>query len=74
MGGLEAYVDVKGGVIKSVRLAGDFFATGDVEAMLGRLNGVEMNREAVSAALPDEVGDVIMNLNKDELVDLITEN
>lgn len=71
VGGLEAYVDVKGGVIKSVRLTGDFFATGDVEAMLGRLNGVEMNREAVSTALPKNVEEVIMNLNKDELVSLI---
>ena len=70
-GCLEAHVEVKGGVIRSVELTGDFFATGDVEAALDSLKGVRMSREAVSAALPESAGGVIMNLGKEELVSLI---
>ncbi len=72
VGGLEARIDVRGGVVRGVSLGGDYFATGDVDALMQRLVGVRMEREAVEAALPERVDDVVMGLRKDDLVSLLT--
>ena len=74
VGSVEASIEVKGGVVRSVSLSGDFFAKGDVEAMMGCLCGVRLCREAVSAALPERTDEVIMNLGRDDLVGLIAED
>ena len=74
VGSVEASIEVKGGVVRSVSLSGDFFAKGDVEAMMGCLCGVRLCREAVSAALPERADEVIMNLGRDDLVGLIAED
>lgn len=72
MGELEALIDVKGTVIKSVTLNGDFFVTGDVDGgLLACLNNVVLTREAVALALPDHTEDYIMNLRKEDFVDLL---
>lgn len=71
-GELEALIDVKGTVIKSVTLNGDFFVTGDVDGgLLACLNNVVLTREAVALALPDHTEDYIMNLRKEDFVDLL---
>ena len=75
VGGIEARIDVKGGIIRSIRLTGDFFATGDVDSLLnGCLKGVPLEREAVAEALPDRLDGIIMNLGKDDFVSLLTED
>lgn len=74
VGSVEASIEVKGGVVRSASLSGDFFAKGDVEAMMGRLCGVRLCREAVSAALPERTDEVIMNLGRDDLASLIAED
>lgn len=72
VGELEALIDVKGTVIKSVTLNGDFFVTGDVDGgLLACLNNVVLTREAVVLALPDHTEDYIMNLRKEDFVDLL---
>lgn len=72
VGELEALIDVKGTVIKSVTLNGDFFVTGDVDGgLLTCLNNVVLTREAVALALPDHTEDYIMNLRKEDFVDLL---
>lgn len=72
VGELEALIDVKGTVIKSVTLNGDFFVTGDVDGgLLACLNNVVLTREAVALALPDHTEDYIMNLCKEDFVDLL---
>lgn len=72
VGELEALIDVKGTVIKSVTLNGDFFVTGDVDGgLLACLNNVVLTREAVALALPDHTEDYIMNLRKENFVDLL---
>ena len=72
VGELEALIDVKGTVIKSVTLNGDFFVTGDVDGgLLACLNNVVLTREAVALALPDHTEDYIMNLRKEDFVDLL---
>lgn len=74
VGCIEASVEAKGGVIKSVGLTGDFFATGDVDAMLHGLEGVGTDCESISAALPERVDNIIMNLRKDDLVNLLADS
>lgn len=72
VGELEALIDVKGTVIKSVTLNGDFFVTGDVDGgLLACLNNVVLTRDAVALALPDHTEDYIMNLRKEDFVDLL---
>lgn len=72
VGELEALIDVKGTVIKSVTLNGDFFVIGDVDGgLLACLNNVVLTREAVALALPDHTEDYIMNLRKEDFVDLL---
>lgn len=72
VGELEALIDVKGTVIKSVTLNGDFFVTGDVDGgLLACLNNVVLTRETVALALPDHTEDYIMNLRKEDFVDLL---
>lgn len=72
VGELEALIDVKGTVIKSVTLNGDFFVTGYVDGgLLACLNNVVLTREAVALALPDHTEDYIMNLRKEDFVDLL---
>ena len=72
VGVLEARLDVKGGVIKAARLDGDYFAMGDVDGLMSRLVGVRLERDAVAEALPERVDDVVMNLSKEDLVELLT--
>lgn len=72
VGEIEALIDVKGTVIKGVTLNGDFFVTGDVDGgLLACLNNVVLTREAVALALPDHTEDYIMNLRKEDFVDLL---
>ena len=73
VGMVEARMDVKGGRIRNIDLKGDYIVTGDVEALCARLKGVELTPEAVRDALPEDLSDIIYNLNNKELTNLITE-
>jgi len=73
VGLVEARIDVKGGRIRNIDLKGDYIVTGDVEALCARLKGVELTPEAVRDALPEDLSDIIYNLNNKELTNLITE-
>jgi lipoic acid synthetase/lipoate-protein ligase A len=73
VGLVEARMDVKGGRIRDIDLKGDYIVTGDVEALCARLKGVELTPEAVRDALPEDLSDIIYNLNNKELTNLITE-
>lgn len=73
VGLVEARINVKGGRIRNIDLKGDYIVTGDVEALCARLKGVELSPEAVRDALPEDLSDIIYNLNNIELTNLITE-
>ncbi len=64
---------VKDNIIRKANLSGDFFLVGDVDAMLlSKLKNVAYTRETVEKALADVVcEDVIMNLNKEKLINLL---
>ena len=66
-------LEVKSGRIRSVSLSGDFFIIGDIDSMLlAKLRGVERTAQAIEEALSGvDVPSVIMNLQKEQLINLI---
>ena len=75
VGELEARLEVRNGIIRSADIMGDFFLVGDIEqAILKPLRGCPLEREALTSALPDDLGDIILHLRKEQLIDLILNN
>ena len=63
---------MKGETVRNVSLGGDFFALGDLdELLLARLRNVRLERQALAEALPERLDDVIMNLRKDDFIDML---
>ena len=73
VGEFHVSVDVKENRIRKVVLVGDFFIIGDIDSMLlARLKGVEYSRAAIEDALAGvETESIIMNLKKEELINLL---
>ena len=73
VGEFRVSLEVKVGRIRSVSLSGDFFIIGDIDSMLlARLRGVERTAQAIEEALSGvDVPSVIMNLQKEQLINLI---
>lgn len=69
VGDFEIRIELKNQIIKQVNIMGDFFLLGDIDKeLLMPLRNVAYNQEAVSQALPYSVSDIIMNLNKTDLL------
>lgn len=71
VGELEARIEIKNGIIREVNILGDFFLVGDLDALLKKLKGCRRNREDLSAVLPDDLSTVILNLNKEDFLELL---
>ena len=73
VGEFHVSLDVKENRIRKVLLAGDFFIIGDLDSMLfSKLKGVEYSRTAIEKALTGvEPREIIMNLEKEELINLL---
>ena len=73
VGEFNVSLDVKENRIRKVLLAGDFFIIGDLDSMLlSKLKGVEYCRAAIEEALANvETAEIIMNLKKEELINLL---
>ena len=73
VGEFHVSVDVKENRIRKVSLAGDFFIVGELDSMLlDRLKGVEYTASAIVDALADvDTSAVIMNLKKEQLINLL---
>ena len=50
-GGVEVFIDVKGGIVQSAKITGDFLAPGPVTELEASLAGVPHTREALTGAL-----------------------
>ena len=72
VGTIEARMEVKNGTIRDIDLKGDFFLTGDIDIIRNALKGKRLVKEQVVAALPDNIGDIIMNLGKEEMAEVLT--
>lgn len=69
-GGVELALGVKGGVILSCAISGDFFTSGDLVALENALAGCPMEREALLRALAPHEG-LIVGVDASSIADLI---
>ena len=72
VGDFEIRIELKNDVIKQMNIMGDFFLVGDIDnRLLNPLRNVPYNRDSVIKALPERVDDLIMNLDKKDLINMI---
>lgn len=73
VGEFELRLEIKKGLIRKVNMLGDFFLVGDLDGgLLARLQGVPFEKNAVEEALLDvEPSAIIMNMTKEQLIELI---
>ena len=73
VGEFELRLEIKKGLIRKVNMLGDFFLVGDLDGgLLARLQGVPFEKKAVEEALLDvEPSAIIMNMTKEQLIELI---
>lgn len=74
VGTIEARMEVKNSIIKDIDLKGDFFLTGDIDTIRKSLRGKRLRLEDIIAALPCNIGDIIMNLRKEHIAEVLLEN
>ena len=75
VGGITVNLELKGNVIRDLQLTGDFLPLCDArQALLERLQGAELNRNALETALDGcNAGEWIMNLTNKQLISLLTD-
>jgi len=72
VGDFEVRMQLKNGIIKDASIMGDFFLVGDIdEGIINHLIGTRMDEESLRAALPETVGDIILHLKKEDLINII---
>ena len=72
VGDIELRIEVKNRVIKGMAMLGDYFIVGDIDGdIINRLKGVEMVRDALRETLPERLDNTILNLKKDDFIDII---
>ena len=72
VGEFEIRIELKNNIIKQMNIMGDFFLLGDIDnRLLAPLRNVAFDKEAVSNALPDKIDDIILNLDKKDLIEMI---
>ena len=71
VGELEARIEIKNGIIREVNILGDYLLVGDLDALLRKLKGCRRDHEGISAALPDDLSTIILNLKKEDFVELL---
>ena len=73
VGELEIRMELRNHIIKEANIMGDYFLVGDIDnRILKPLHNVELSEEAVTNALPEKLDDIILNLQKEDFVRLIT--
>lgn len=72
VGEFEIRIELKNEIIKQINMMGDYFLVGDIDnRLLAPLHNVAFNKEAVTKALPDKIDDIILNLDKKDLIEMI---
>ena len=75
VGELEVRIELKNDIIKSINMMGDYFLTGDLDnRMLKPLRNVPFDEAHIAAALPDRIDDIVMNLKKEEFINILLAN
>lgn len=72
VGEFEIRIELKNEIIKQINMMGDYFLVGDIDnRLLLPLRNVPYTKESVEKALPNRVDDIILNLDKNELIEMI---
>lgn len=72
VGDMEARIEMKGDRIKNITILGDFFIVGDIDKNITHpLHNVKLADNDIVEALPNRLDDVIMNLKRNDFVDLL---
>ena len=71
VGTVEVRMEIKNDVIKDIDFKGDFFLIGDLGELCAAIRGTRYDRDSISSALPDNLNEIINNLNKNDLLTLI---
>ncbi|NPD92618.1 lipoate--protein ligase [Xylanibacter muris] len=72
VGNIELRMELKNNVIKSLTMLGDYFIVGEVDTRIVRpLKGVRLDRRHLTEVLPDRLDDVVLNLRRDDLIDIM---
>ena len=59
---------------EKINMLGDFFIVGDIDkAILSTLKGKQLDRETLVSALPEKLDDTILNLKKEDFINLLVE-
>ena len=72
VGNFVISIEMNHNVIKSIDFKGDFFLIGDIQtAVLQPLINIPLERQALSQALPDDLSDIIKDLHKNDLINIL---
>ncbi len=72
VGEFDIRLELKNEVIKEMNIMGDYFLVGDIDSrLLKPLLGVKLNREELGKALPERLDDLILNLEKEDFINLM---
>ena len=72
VGEFEIRIELKNEIIKQINMMGDYFLVGDIDnRLLLPLRNVPYTKECVEKALPNRVDDIILNLDKKDLIEMI---
>ena len=72
VGEFEIRIELKSEIIKQINMMGDYFLVGDIDnRLLLPLRNVPYTKESVEKALPNRVDDIILNLDKKDLIEMI---
>ncbi len=73
VGDIEAHIELKNGMIKGLQLLGDYFLTGELDQRIIKpLRNIALDADALRQALPDRLDDTVLNLGKEDLIELLT--
>ena len=71
-GTVEAYISLRQGLVENITFCGDFFATGDPEALAQKLMGCRPEKDSFTAALENiDASQFIHGLSTGQLIDLL---
>mgnify|MGYP001405686659 FL=1 len=71
-GKIETKIDVKDGIIKSIKIYGDFFGGGEISTVEDKLKGIKYKEDEIKKVLDEiDIGYYFTKITKEELLDCI---
>ena len=75
VGEIEVRMEIKNNIIKAANIMGDYFVVGDTDrGILLPLRGCELTHSALAQALPERMDHYIMNLQKENFIQLLLQD